>query len=899
MFSEDSSFVMAVTSRTLEVWRVLSANDIKKKLQRKKQRQQQEQKTNRDDHAEGDHDAAAEQQRSEGAVEVQRSAADEMQLLRTYYISKENNRGSNTDMKIRTAVFLPLTDVQRQVLSALGAGSGTKPEFALRLAYATNCNTIHVATACGSTDPSSPIFETTNNQQQQQAGVLLTDLETALQIELQGHQHEIRTVKLSTDGRQLLTLSNDSLKLWAARNAATQTRRTIQRIRDEAGDGDYDADGNLVYEDGDETTGGGLAGGNPEEGAALAPAVPKLVFLGSVALHQFVHPVTDAVTPVQVVASAGMILLPGGQLSIVGCADGRLALVSMAQRRLVKLFTAHHPTGGNSGGVVGLCAFGKPGEVTSFASIGADRRLVKFDIVCHDDSDGEEESSNKKRDREDDHDESAFQASKDPSERIDLVSVLEAELHEAPLFLTVSPADPRAALGVENLNASHPTSRVLEEDEMEPNRFLAVAMQDYNVLLFYTDTLKQHLTLYGHKLPVTSIAFSGDGTMVATVSMDKSLRIWGTDFGDCHKAIHAADDYITSVSFLGTKTHYCVTTSLDGSIKYWDADRWILIQVVRPVSHGLWGLAVSSDGTCVAAAGKDRVAFTMLRSSEILFPDEEEERMANAALEDQAAKRAAANKLEEAANPDGAVVGVAGQKTASAAAAGEQLMEALDIVSVQLQALGVAGIDPLDTAVPVNFQHTRPVFRLRSVWDVLWAAIMRVKPSETRHAVSSLTSVHVSSLLVYLSEMIKAKKIPCFETCARFLLAIAKPAPGSNRETTVLLHGLNVVNFIESDKASNGKNDSIKGRIDQIHGDVMAGMKLLNQLRQEVCQGLRSDAGRLGCNSAGLTFTQQIIEDEGTVKFFDKSKVQGSKRKFHSSNLAETVAKAEKEKQKR
>lgn len=56
------------------------------------------------------------------------------------------------------------------------------------------------------------------------------------------------------------------------------------------------------------------------------------------------------------------------------------------------------------------------------------------------------------------------------------------------------------------------------------------------------DTLKPSLNLYGHKLPVLCMDISSDGALLVTGSADKNLKIWGMDFGDCHRSIFAHSD---------------------------------------------------------------------------------------------------------------------------------------------------------------------------------------------------------------------------------------------------------------------------------------------------------------------------------------------------------------------
>lgn len=74
--------------------------------------------------------------------------------------------------------------------------------------------------------------------------------------------------------------------------------------------------------------------------------------------------------------------------------------------------------------------------------------------------------------------------------------------------------------------------------------------------VFYADTLKFFLSLFGHKLPVLSVAFSADSSLIATGyawvvvfvvpcvkprirSADKNVKVWGAEFGDCHKSFFA------------------------------------------------------------------------------------------------------------------------------------------------------------------------------------------------------------------------------------------------------------------------------------------------------------------------------------------------------------------------
>ena len=92
------------------------------------------------------------------------------------------------------------------------------------------------------------------------------------------------------------------------------------------------------------------------------------------------------------------------------------------------------------------------------------------------------------------------------------------------------------------------------------------------------------LRSYGHKLPVMALDISSDSRLIITGSADKNVKIWGLDFGDCHKSIFAHSDSIMTVGFV-PGTHYFFSAGKDRMIKYWDGDKFDQILTV-PGHHG-------------------------------------------------------------------------------------------------------------------------------------------------------------------------------------------------------------------------------------------------------------------------------------------------------------------------
>jgi len=77
---------------------------------------------------------------------------------------------------------------------------------------------------------------------------------------------------------------------------------------------------------------------------------------------------------------------------------------------------------------------------------------------------------------------------------------------------------------------------------------------------------------------------SSDSTLIATGSADRNVKIWGLDFGDCHRSLFAHDDSVTGLQFV-PRTHQFFTCGKDGSVKQWDADSFDKIITLQVMSH--------------------------------------------------------------------------------------------------------------------------------------------------------------------------------------------------------------------------------------------------------------------------------------------------------------------------
>ncbi|OJD27535.1 hypothetical protein ACJ73_01073 [Blastomyces percursus] len=212
-------------------------------------------------------------------------------------------------------------------------------------------------------------------------------------------------------------------------------------------------------------------------------------------------------------------------------------------------------------------------------------------------------------------------------------------------------------------------------------RLIAVALLDNTVKVFFVDTLKLFLILYGHKLPVLNMDISYDSKLIVTCSADKNVRLWGLDFGDCHKAFFAHQDSIMVVAFIPNNNegngHHFFSASKDRVIKYWDGDKFEQIQKLEGHHGEIWSLAVSHSGEFIVSASHDKSIRVWEQTDEQIFLEEEREKELEELYDSTLATSLDQDK--DAEGQDEAEAVAAGKQTVTTLMAGEKIAEALDL----------------------------------------------------------------------------------------------------------------------------------------------------------------------------------------------------------------------------
>lgn len=211
-------------------------------------------------------------------------------------------------------------------------------------------------------------------------------------------------------------------------------------------------------------------------------------------------------------------------------------------------------------------------------------------------------------------------------------------------------------------------------------KLLAASLLDNTVKVFFVDSLKLYLNLYGHKLPVLSMDISYDSKLIVTSSADKNIRIWGLDFGDCHKALFGHQDSILQVAFVPHNSdgngHHFFSSSKDRSIRYWDGDKFEQIQRLDGHHGEVWAMAVSHTGNFLVSAGHDKSIRVWDETDEQIFLEEEREKEIEELYE--STLTTSLEREEDAADENGEV-GAATKQTTETLMAGERIAEALEL----------------------------------------------------------------------------------------------------------------------------------------------------------------------------------------------------------------------------
>ena len=138
---------------------------------------------------------------------------------------------------------------------------------------------------------------------------------------------------------------------------------------------------------------------------------------------------------------------------------------------------------------------------------------------------------------------------------------------------------------------------------------------------FVLSEVSPHLvaTLEGHTSEVNSLAFSPDGTLLASSgSWDREIKLWDVNARQSFATLRGHTDAVRSVSFSSPDGATLASGSLDRTIKLWDGKSGGLIATLEEHTDGVTSVSFSSGGNTLASGSRDgTVRLWDLRTREV------------------------------------------------------------------------------------------------------------------------------------------------------------------------------------------------------------------------------------------------------------------------------------------
>ncbi|ODQ81299.1 hypothetical protein BABINDRAFT_160662 [Babjeviella inositovora NRRL Y-12698] len=394
-------------------------------------------------------------------------------------------------------------------------------------------------------------------------------------------------------------------------------------------------------------------------------------------------------------------------------------------------------------------------------------------------------------------------------------------------------------------------------------KYLAVSLLDNTVKVFFYDTLKFYLSLYGHKLPVLSVDISYDSKMIITSSADKNIKIWGLDFGDCHKSIFGHQDSIMNVKFVAN-THNFFSAGKDKLVKYWDGDKFECIQKLPAHQSEIWALAVASDGAFVVSTAHDHSIRIWYETDDQVFLEEEREKEMDELYQNELLESL---EGEEPRGDDEADESTKVTKqTMESLKAGEKLMEALE--------LGIKDVEEFEEYASAMQQYNAKKTTMHPMEPVRNAVLQALGVTGSEYVLQTIMKIRAAQLE-------DALLVLPFSFSLRLLkfIEIWTNKENVSKNLTSMSQICRVLFMVVKHNAReliNQKDESIKVQLSNVK----------EQLRGQ----LTHSVNELGVNIQGLKYIKAQWNMHHNAEFIDGYEQQQHEEKTAKKRVYQTVA---------
>ena len=122
--------------------------------------------------------------------------------------------------------------------------------------------------------------------------------------------------------------------------------------------------------------------------------------------------------------------------------------------------------------------------------------------------------------------------------------------------------------------------------------------------LWELPSLKPLRTFGSHSESIESLVWSPDGSLLASGSRDRTIKIWDAEQAIELHALTGHDGWVWDLAW-SPDGKRLASASYDGSVKLWDPQQGRLLSTLQASSLPVLAVTWNSDGTLLAAAGRE------------------------------------------------------------------------------------------------------------------------------------------------------------------------------------------------------------------------------------------------------------------------------------------------------
>ena len=134
---------------------------------------------------------------------------------------------------------------------------------------------------------------------------------------------------------------------------------------------------------------------------------------------------------------------------------------------------------------------------------------------------------------------------------------------------------------------------------------IASGSEDHMVRVWHLATRRLIRRLDGHGSAVTAVTFSPDGSLIASASNDRTVRLWDAHAGRLVRTLQGHVYHVYAVAF-DPQGRLLATASWDRTIAIWDVRSGVLLKKLRGHTAAIRSVAFSRDGKMLASASDDQ-----------------------------------------------------------------------------------------------------------------------------------------------------------------------------------------------------------------------------------------------------------------------------------------------------